>query len=378
MFKKENQIQKKCLILIGLLMNLVALVGCDDPGAVQATNVSYTPTTVNVFPVSTPEEQGLDPDLVSQLFAKAAEIETAYHLMVFKNGYLVAEDTFNNYAGAQENTHSVTKSFTSALVGIAIEEGCITGVDQKMMDFFPEYKDQIDDPRKFDITIQQMLQMRAGFPWEESNSELFDLLVTGFHTDTFVHVPLVRDPGTDSEYSNLTPHILGIIVARACGTDLASFAQEHLFDPLGITPGFWQTDWDGNHLGFADLHLSAVDMAKFGLMMSNDGMYDGQQIVPADWVEESLKLYSKRTWKIRVGRNWKDNGYSYQWWSIKAGNYRYHLAWGHGGQQIIIVDDLDLVAVILVDPMHLVWNDQQWKNEKASLNLMADFVASLP
>jgi CubicO group peptidase (beta-lactamase class C family) len=220
--------------------------------------------------------------------------------------------------------------------------------------------------------------MRAGFPWEESSPELFDLMVTGFHTDTLVHVPLVRDPGSDSEYSNLTSHILGIIVKRACNTDLLSFAREHLFDPLGIEPGFWQQDWDGNYLGFSDLDLSSTDLAKFGLMYANGGVYNGQQIVPADWVDESLQIYSEKTWKYRVGRNWDDNAYGYQWWSIKAGNYRYNLAWGHGGQQIALVNELDMVIVLLVDPLHFQWGDEPWRIERANLNLVADFVASLP
>lgn len=84
-----------------------------------------------------------------------------------------------------------------------------------------------------------MLQIRAGYPWELSPAELFELLYAGFRPSVLIDVPLVRDPGTDFEYSNPTSHLLGIIVARAYETDLKSFAQEHLFTPLGIEPGFW-------------------------------------------------------------------------------------------------------------------------------------------
>ena len=95
-------------------------------------------------------------------------------------------------------------------------------------------------------------------------------------------------------------------------------------------------------------------------------------------MDESLEIYSEKTWKIRVGRNWRDKAYGYQWWSVKAGNYRYNLAWGHGGQQIVLLDELDMVIVVLVDPLHLQWGDEQWRIEKANLNLISDFVASLP
>jgi CubicO group peptidase (beta-lactamase class C family) len=364
--------------LVGVMLLVVVLSAC-GPSSAELAAVDYTPITTEIWPVSSPEEQGLDPDLVAELYYDAAQLPTVYSLLVFKDGYLVAEDYFNGGSPDQQSKiQSVTKSITSALVGIAIEEGCITRVDQKMMDFFPEFASEVDDPRKFDITIQQMLQMRAGYPWEESSQELFDLLFSGFHNDTHIYVPLVRDPGADSEYSNLTSHVLGLIVSRACGTDLRSFANEHLFGPLDIEPGFWQQDWDGNYLGFADLDLSSTDLAKFGLLYLNDGVYEGEQIVPAKWVDESLQVYSEETWKFRVGPNWKDNGYGYQWWSIQAGNYRYHMAWGHGGQQIILLDELDLMVVLLADALYGQHGDEPWKIEKGNLNLLADFIAELP
>jgi CubicO group peptidase (beta-lactamase class C family) len=361
-----------------VMVILSLLVGC-GPSKAELAAVRYAPISVDDWEVSTPAEQGLDPDLVAELYYNASQLDTIYSLLVFKNGYLVAEDYFHiGSPELQVNIHSVTKSINSALVGIALEQGCLTSVDQKMVEFFPELGDRITDPRKKQITIRQMLQMRAGYPWEESTPELLDLLFSGFRPSNLVDVPLVRDPGTGSEYSNLTAHLLGVIVARACGTDLQSFAQEHLFTPLGIEPKFWQTDWEGNYLGFSDLYLSSTDLAKFGLMYLNEGQYDGEQIVPTDWVNESLQIYSKKTWKYRVGRNWSDNGYGYQWWSIRAGNYRYNLAWGHGGQQIAIIDELDMVIVVLADPLHKKHGDEPWKIEKSNLNLVADFVASLP
>ena len=290
---------------ISIIMILIMLVGCGGPSAAELETVDSTPISRDLWPVSTPEEQSLDPELLAELYYNASQLETAYSLLVFKNGYLVAEDYFNIGApDLQVNIHSVTKSINSALVGIALDQGCLTSLDQKMMEFFPEFSDRIRDPRKNDITIRQMLQMRAGYPWEEATAEGTELLFTGFHTSNVADVPLAYDPGSGSAYSNLTAHILGIIVARACDTDLKSFAQEHLFDPLGIEPAFWQVDWDGNYLGFSDIHLSSTDLAKFGLLYLNGGKYDGIQVVPAQWVHDSLQIYSKNTWTVRVGRNW--------------------------------------------------------------------------
>ena len=360
------------------ILVLFLLISC-GPSASELETVDYTPQSGEMWRLSTPEDQDLDPELVAELYYNASQMENIYSLLIFKNGYLIAEDYFNGGSATQQvNIHSVTKSINSALVGLALEEGCLTSLDQKMMEFFPEFEGRLRDSRKQDITIRQMLQMRAGYPWEEATAEGTELLFTGFHTADLVNVPLAYDPGSDAAYSNLTAHLLGLIVARACDTDLKTFADEHLFGPLGIKEGFWQVDWDGDYLGYSDIELSAHDLAKFGLMYLNDGQYNGTQIVPAEWVHDSLKMYSEDMWTVRVGRNWDDNAYGYQWWSIRAGEYRYNLAWGHGGQQIVLIDDLDMMIVVTVDPLHLQHGDEPWKLEKASLNLVADFVASLP
>ena len=379
---KQNQIfgrhKQACLLLITILIALSGMTAC-APSAEQLAAVDYAPLPGDDWPQSTPGEQGLDPELVAQLYLNAQDVETINALLVIKNGYLVAEDYFNGGSIDQANRiQSATKSYTSALTGIALKEGCLESVDQKMIEFFPELEDRITDPRKKEITIKQMLQMRAGYPWEESYEDLFEMLYAGFYPSYLVDVPLVSDPGTHMEYSNLTSHLIAVIVARACGTDLKSFGEENLFEPLGVELVDWITDWEGNYNGHGDMHFNARDMAKFGLLYVNEGKYNGQQLVPAEWVKESLQTYSEDAWKYKVGRNFKDIGYGYQWWAVTAGNYRYNLAWGHGGQQIAVLDDLDLVVVVKADPLFGQHGDKPWKFEKQNLNLVADFIASLP
>ena len=259
----------------------------------------------------------------------------------------------------------------------SLDRGYLESLDQRMVEFFPELM-PLGDPRKERITIRHMLQMRAGYPWEESSRELFEILYGGFRTRYLADIPLVREPGTGMEYSNLTSHLLGVIVARAVDRTLKSFAEETLFAPMGIEAGDWITDWEGNNNGHGDLHLTARDMAKFGLLYLNEGEYEGTEIVPADWVRASLRVYSQDAWGYRVGRNFADIGYGYQWWSVRAGEHRYSLAWGHGGQQIALQGEQNIVVVVKADPLFGRHGARPWRLEKANLNLVADFIASLP
>jgi len=377
LFRSKGR-QLSFLLFTSVILILLILVGCGSCNW-NLDLVDYTPLSGGDWKVSSPAEQGLDPMLVAKLYFNAAKVETLHALLVIKNGYLIAEGYFNEGSIEQKNRiQSVTKSYTSALVGIALDQGYLSSVDQKMIEFFPELAAQITDPRKNQITIRDMLQMRAGYPWEESTPELFKILYTGFRPSLLVNIPLIRDPGTDFEYSNLTSHLLGIIVARATNTDLKSYAQEHLFLPIDAELGDWIQDWEGYYNGHADLHFTARDMAKFGLLYRNDGEYEGNQIISAEWVHDSLQTYSEDAWDYKVGRNFTDIGYGYQWWSAQAGDHRFNLAWGHGGQQIVLVDELNIVIVVKADPLFAQHGGGPWKHEKASLNLVGNFINSLP
>jgi CubicO group peptidase (beta-lactamase class C family) len=365
-----------CAILILSILTSSGLVGC-GPSTEDLEAVDYTPLPGDDWKVSTPAEQGLDPMLVAELYFNAAELERLYGLLVVKNGNLIAENYFDEGSVEQKaRLQSATKSVTSALVGIALDQGCLSSVEQKMLDFFPEVAGQITDPRKEQITLRDMLQMRAGFPWEETHPALWEGLLSGRYVPLIEEFPLVTDPGTEFHYSNLTSNWLGIIVDRACGTNLKSYGEENLFLPIGVEVGDWGTDWDGHNNGCGDLHSTARDMAKFGLLYLNEGEYEGKQVISADWVHDSLQTYSEDAWD-NVGR-FRDIGYGYHWWSAWAGEHRVNFAWGHGGQLIVLVDELDVVVVTTADPFYLQHDGQSWKHEKATISLVADFIASLP
>ncbi len=361
-----------------VILILVLLVGCDGsaPSTEDLEAVDYTPLPGDDWQVSTPDEQGLDPMLVAELYQNAAELESLYGLLVVKNGYLIAEDYFNEGSvGQKALLQSAAKSITSALVGLALEQGCLSTVDRKMIDFFPDFADQIVDPRKKQITVRDMLQMRSGYPPEESDQALWEAVWSDDYVHLVADFPLTSDPGTEFQYSNLTTHWLGIIVARACETDLKSFGQQYLFDPMDAEIGDWRKDQDGYNWAAGEIHVSARDAAKFGLLFLNDGQYDGDQIISADWVRDSLQTYSEDAYD-NIGE-FRDIGYGYQWWSAEVGDHHVNFAWGHGGQLIVLLDDLNMVVVVTADPMYEVYGSDSWRHEKANFELVGEFIDSL-
>jgi CubicO group peptidase (beta-lactamase class C family) len=346
--------------------------------------VVYAPLPGDDWKVSTPVEEGLDPMLVAELYLDAAQVENLRGLLVIKNGRLIAEKYFNE--GSIEEKAllaSVTKSYTSALVGIALGQGHLSSLDQKIIDFFPEFAGKKYDPRKEKITIRHLLQMRAGFPWEETDPALWQTLLTGRYLPLIVDFPLISDPGAGFNYSNLTSNWLGILLARACQTDLKSYAEKNLLAPIGAKIGDWKQDWDGYYIGCGEMHSTARDMAKFGLLYLDDGKFEGKQVVPASWVRQSLQSYSEDAWITRdrlnhIGPYFRGLGYGYQWWSASVGGHDLDFAWGHGGQLIVLLNQLDMVVVVTSDPFHMQHDDESWKHEQASINLVGKFITSLP
>jgi len=371
------------LIFFITALALSLLAGC-GPSEEDLQAVNYTPVQRDDWEVSTPEAEGLDPMLVANMYYEASGLDTIYSLLVVKNGKLIAEKYFN--VGSIDELGkraSVTKSYTSALVGIALDKGYLSSVDQKMLEFFPDIADQIKDPRKEQITIRNMLEMRSGYPSEEHNAaawEIWEIMWSGDYLDAIADLPLSADPGTRFQYSNLTAHWTGIIAARASGMDLMALGNKYLFGPLGVTPGEdWLRDVDGYYIGSGDILFTSRDMARFGQLYLDGGEYNGQQIVSADWVRDSLQTYTANEFEVTSIGQFKNMGYGYMWWSAKVGDRYVSFAWGHGGQLIVLDHANDMVVVTTADPF---WGKDThfdaWKYEKAIIETVADFVAGLP
>jgi len=365
-----------CAIALALLL---ILSGC-DPSVEDLEAVVYAPQRLgDGWEVSTPEAEGLDPMLVAEMYYYAARLKSLYALVVVKNGKIVAEGYFNEGSVDHlSSSMSVTKSVVSALVGVAHGRGDLPSLEAKMVDFFPDLI-PMDDPRKLEITIRDLLKMRAGYPRETDVPGYFDRMFDGVHE----WVPLIRDfvlvsdPGEAWHYSNLSSHILSVILARATGGSLVPYAQEHLFGPIGADLAQWTADADGYEMGCMEVYLTPRDMARFGLLYLNGGVFEGEQVLSADWVRISLQSYSTNVANYS-GQHYRSVGYGYQWWVMEAGDHDYTMARGHGGQQVVLLDELDMVIVATADPLYYGHDSAAGRLELANLNLVADFIKELP
>jgi CubicO group peptidase (beta-lactamase class C family) len=301
---------------------------------------------------SRPEEQGLDPDRLAAGVQKMWGAFTGIHsLLIVRHGFLVVEEYRASYGpGVYQDIASVNKSFLSALVGIAIEQGAIPGLDQKMMDYFPGYSPAEVDSQAYAVTIEDLLTMTSGFYWPEdepvSPAYIDAAFLSGKPQDVLLRSPIDGKPGTAFNYCTACTHVLSIILQDATGMPAQEFAQKFLMDPLGIAPDDWY--WDrtayGYNTGGWAFSLNPRDMARFGYLYLHNGNWDGQQVVPEEWVRESRQAH------IRLGKSntapYQSLGYGYLWWTTNLGGHPAYYALGHGGQYIYILPTMDMIVVI--------------------------------
>ncbi len=260
-------------------------------------------------------------------------------VVIVRHGYVILEEYPNPTVYDQDSRHdlhSATKSVSSALIGIAIEEGYIDSVNHNILDFFPNRTIANMSAWKQAITLEHLLTMTSGLEWNDSWE--FGLWPSDDQVQFVLDRSMTYEPGTVWRYCSGGVHLLSAIINETAG-DTNAFATEHLFDPLGISNYYWNKDPQGLPWGDAWLWMTPLDMAKFGYLYLHNGMWDGQQIVPAEWVAESTR---SRWW---LGGY---EGYGYLWWTnnqtYKYDSYHYD-ACGAEGQRIFVIPEYDMVVV---------------------------------
>jgi CubicO group peptidase (beta-lactamase class C family) len=324
--------------MLALVILVVTSCTPGDVGQVPQDFESYWPT--DGWRTASPEAMGMDSDLLD---AAQRQIEERGYLVdsitVVRNGYVVFDTYFPPFEPETKHViHSCTKSIMSTLIGIAIDDGLIEDVSQPLVSFFPDREIENLDEEKRSITLEHLLSMSSGLDCQDSylyNWRGLERMRSSMDwTQYALNLPVVREPGATFDYCNGGSFLLSAILQEATGMDSLAFAEQHLFGPLGISDVAWRTDPRGVYVGWGDMRLRPHDMAKIGYLFLNEGMWDGEQIVSAEWVHQATQK------QITAGT--LSDGYGYQWWVDGNG---YYMALGYGAQFIFVIPDLDLVVV---------------------------------
>ncbi len=337
------------LRISSVLLTMVLLAGCarvpantPAPAPSQAVEAPVLSTPGEIhwpgddWPTAQPEARGLDPQRLAALAADAPQrAPNLSSLLVIRNGDVVLEQYYGSRSADDTlEIYSVTKSFISTLVGIAIDQGLIQGVEVPVLSFFPEREIDNPDPDKERLTLDQVLSMSTGFKWSEDD---IDRLYTSPDWAQFMlDLPVVEPPGSRFNYCTGCSHLLSAIIQQSSGMETLAFARQYLFEPIGIRQVTWLSDSQGLAIGGWGLQLTPRDMARLGYLYLRQGNWDGRQVVSEKWVQAATSDH------MAVGDNPKVR-YGYQWWVRPSMNG--YAATGRGGQMIAVIPDKDLVVV---------------------------------
>ena len=273
--------------------------------------------------LNSPESSGFRSEDVDALmnYLKTPSLSTQAAILI-KGNNIIAEyysDGFDNKSMA--TSWSVAKSFASTVVGVANDEGYILSVNDPITNYIPQW----ENTEKDTISLKQLLGMRSG---------MVDSVVSVYYSSDMVSQSLGRsitnEPGSVFSYSNEDSMLLGHIVENATGMKFQDYADSRLFDPLGINETWW-TDQAGNTLTYAGLDMTPREFARFGLMVAQEGRWQGQQIVSSSWLDMATQTYDDIA------------NYGFQWWT--SNTYPFFQALGLDGQYIYVWPDADIVLV---------------------------------
>jgi CubicO group peptidase (beta-lactamase class C family) len=327
----------------------VSLIGCLTAcGGHRPTGPGSPPDLLDDgWPVSSLEAEGLDQERLMELerLIEEGKIPAPDSLLIARHGKLVYERYWNGFhRDKPHDLRSATKSMTSMLVGMALEQQLLPGVDTPILPLLQQYAPVRNrDERKERITVRHLLEMRSGLScndWKKDSPGQEERMYDSRDWVKFIlDLPMAEEPGQSTVYCTGGVVVLGALVEDAAGVKFPEFSRRHLFEPLGISRFKWQEADGGRTDSGGHLYLRPRDFAKIPQVMLDGGKWQGQQLLPEDWVRAST--VSERP----LG----DSRYGYLWWvntlDIHGTKVETYFARGNGGQYAFVFPSLDLVAI---------------------------------
>jgi CubicO group peptidase (beta-lactamase class C family) len=364
------------------LLTLIILLSCEDRLTYKYRSPEIADDGWNI---STLQEANLDTLLIENLISniQVTEFKNIDALLIIRNGKLVLEEYFNGYnRQAQHKLFSCTKSFTSALIGIAIEKDLIKSENDSLVTYLGNYT-KVRNEHIDKITIKHVLEMSTGFEWKGDLSESGRKLpLANDMVEYALRLPVELEPGIKFQYSSANSMILAPVILNATEKQAIDFAKSNLFNKLGITNFAWNRQsefWTKTAIGLPDaprpkkivydsaygeltntatgLWMTPRDMGKFGQLYLNKGMWENEEIIPSSWIEKSI------TEQI-PGSN-----YGLGWKLMKLGEYKTFYASGYGLQRIFVIPELSMVIILTQS-----WYEDQPKGDKQMIKILSDYI----
>ncbi|MDX1940211.1 MAG: serine hydrolase [Saprospiraceae bacterium] len=306
------------------------------------------------LPRSTPEAQGVDAPKILDFIEAINKSSHEFHsFMLMRNGYVVAEGWWSPYRPDLRHTmYSMSKSFTSTAVGFAVSEGELNVTD-KIITFFPNELPETVSPYLAQMTIKDLLTMSVGHETDTTGQVRSE----ENWVKKFLSLPIKYEPGTQFLYNSAATYMCSAIVQKVTGQKIIDYLKPRLFDPLGIEGMDWESCPRGINIGGWGLRVKTEDLAKFGQLYLQKGLWKGKQVVPAAWVEEATTFKIQQPGEQRDTNDWQQ-GYCYQFWRCRHNAYR-----GDGafGQYTIVMPDQNAVLAITSESpnmghqLNLIW-----------------------
>lgn len=306
------------------------------------------------LPRSTPEAQGISSQAVGEFVEAADKINTLHSFMLVRHGKVIAEAWWKPEAPDKPHVlWSLSKSFNSTAVGLAIEDGKLS-LDDPVIKFFPADAPAEPSENLKAMKVRDLLTMTGGHDTEPK-------AVGGAPSvKQFLAHPVLHEPGTHFLYNTMGSYTLSAIVTKVTGQTTLEYLKPRLFEPLGIEHPEWGSSPEGNSLGGYGLKLCTEDVAKFGQLYLQKGKWNGKQLVPEKWVEAatSKQVPNDQESHTKIGIDWKQ-GYGFQFWRCTHNAFRGD---GAGGQLCVIIPEKDAVIAITADTgnfqgeMNAIWD----------------------
>ena len=326
----------------------------------QSFEVDYEPYN---WKTETPNTYGYNNEILTDYFSKLDKWERLRGLLIVKEDKLIVEKYFGGTTKYSAfNIHSVTKSITSALVGLAIQHNFIKSEDELILPFFSEFQNNPFGDFKRALTIKHLLSMRGG--WRGGDGfQTVEQCITKEH----LHVM----PDTEFKYFTGSQNILSAIVTKSTKQSTKEFCYKFLLQPLGIKNAFWR-EVDGYYVGGDESYYTARDLARFGELFINKGNVDGKQLLDSAWIDKTFANYTDSSKAFRSLDSYDEVGYGFCWWILETkDNRKMYTARGKGGQHIILFPDKRIITVIIQE-----WNPLQ-KNETVENQLLGELLSIL-